>query len=94
MTLLIWRQSRLAIAAAAAILAALAILLVVNGLALHHAYQVGLATCRGPGTCGDLQKHLFRREGTVVQIINLTVAAPAIIGMFLGAPLAARETSR
>jgi hypothetical protein len=91
MTLLVWRQYRMAMAAAAAVLAALAVLLIGNGLALHHAYQVGLASCRASGTCGDLQKQLFRKEGTIIGIINLTIAAPAVIGMFLGAPLAARD---
>jgi hypothetical protein len=81
----------MAILAAAAILAALAVLLIVNGLALHHAYQAGLAACRAAGTCGGLQQQLFRKEGTIVEIINLTIIAPAIIGMFLGAPLVARD---
>jgi hypothetical protein len=82
---------RIVIAATAALVIALGVLLIVNGLALHQAYQAGLATCRASGSCGDLQAQLFRKEGTVVQVINLMIAAPLVIGMFLGAPLVARD---
>jgi hypothetical protein len=90
-TLLIWRQYRWVIAALAALVAALAVLLVPDGLALHHAYQAGLAACSAQGNCGNLQTQLFRKEGTVVQVINLMIAAPLVVGMFLGAPLVARD---
>jgi hypothetical protein len=90
-TLLIWRQWRTGIAAAAAILAVLTVAIVISGLHLHHAYQLGLARCQHAGTCGDLQEQLFRGEGTMVEVINLTVLGPPIIGIFLGAPLAARD---
>jgi hypothetical protein len=91
MTAMIWRQSRVAIGVAAAVLAGLTVLLVANGLTVHHAYQAGLAACRASGTCGGLQKQLFGKEGIIIEIINLTIIAPAIIGMFLGAPLVARD---
>ena len=91
MTLLIWRQWRTGIAAAAAILAGLTVLIVINGLHLHHAYQLGLTACRSSGTCGDLQEQLFRGEGAILEVINLTALGPPAIGMFLGAPLAARD---
>jgi len=91
MSVLIWRQARVAIAAAAALLAAFAVVIVANGLHLHHAYQAGLASCNASGTCADLQKELFHKEGTVVALINLTIIGPGIVGAFLGAPLVARE---
>jgi hypothetical protein len=88
---LIWRQARVAVAIALIALLALAVVIVIDGLHLHHAYDLGLARCRSTGGCSDLQKQLFRRQGTVIELINLTVLAPALIGMFLGAPLVARE---
>jgi hypothetical protein len=90
-TWLIWRQARLAVAVAVIALVAFAILIVIDGLHLHHAYDLGLAHCRAAGGCSDLQTQLFRHQGTVIEVVNLTVLAPALIGMFLGAPLVAHE---
>lgn len=91
LTWLVWRQTRLAILIATASLVAFTLLILINGSHLLHAYQVGLARCRAAGDCADLQKQLFHGEGTVIEVINLTIVAPVVLGMFLGAPLVARE---
>ena len=86
-----WRQHRVALAGAAALLGALAVYVWIVGLQLHHAYAA--ATACHPATspvCGELmisvnQMNKVLAGGYVLQ------AVPALIGAFVGAPVLARE---
>jgi hypothetical protein len=95
---LTWRQFRAQTIVTAALLAALAVVLLVTGLNLTHLYDAsGLATCHGPGSCGTLASNFINQvkgglsEKVFFAGIYIVYAAPAIIGMFWGAPLIARE---
>lgn len=95
---LTWRQFRAQSIAAAAFLAVLAVALLVTGLNLAHLYSAsGLATCHGQGSCGTLASNFISQvKGNISEKvfyagIYIVYLAPAIIGMFWGAPLIARE---
>jgi hypothetical protein len=96
MTWLTWRQFRAQAIAAAALLAVLAVLLAVTGPYMAHLYDSsGLRTCTG-AACQPLTL-TFSNElpwfDTVIYLIGLGIMflAPAVIGVFWGAPLITRE---
>jgi hypothetical protein len=96
MTWLAWRQFRAQAAAALAALAAFAILLGVTGPHLASQYAArGVAGCRGGG-CGLAASNFLGLLGGVYPVVYVlglagVVLAPALIGIFWGAPLIARE---
>ena len=95
---LTWRQSRLRGASAAVVLAAFAVLLAVTGPHLASLYAgSSIGSCRGNdcvGAADDFLQQLYRTGtywllyllGTVIILV-----APAIVGIFWGAPLIASE---
>jgi hypothetical protein len=89
---LTWRQFRTQAAVALGGLAVIAIMLTVTGPHLVHLYDTTIATC---GTLGDCQAAMtaFLRNDHSLQIwLGFgVIVAPAIIGIFWGAPLVARE---
>ncbi|HEU5008427.1 MAG TPA: hypothetical protein VFT67_15735 [Jatrophihabitantaceae bacterium] len=90
MTWLIWRQHRMQAATAAALLGALAILLAITGVTMAHDYHSAMAACSPSSSiCGDL--NLFRGDGAIMDLVNLTVAVPLLIGVFWGATSIGRE---
>jgi hypothetical protein len=99
MTWLTWRQFRAQAITAAAALAVLAIALAVTGPHLAHLYGAsGLAACQAHGNCGSLVtaftdevKTSTPDELIFILCIGLLLAAPALIGVFWGAPLVTRE---
>jgi ABC-type transport system involved in multi-copper enzyme maturation permease subunit len=89
---LTWRQFRAQAITAAVILAAAAIYLLVTGLGMHHTYTVDLASCTPQNDCGDVLDHFQHSYNAAFNLTRLLViAAPALIGMFWGAPLIGRE---
>jgi hypothetical protein len=96
MTWLTWRQFRPQAVTALAALAVFAILLGATGPHLASMYRgSGIAGCRS-GACGQLAGNfLLALSGAYTAVFMLGIAcvilAPAIIGVFWGAPLVARE---
>jgi hypothetical protein len=95
---LTWRQFRIQAVTAATVLAAFAILLAVTGPHLASLYAASAITgCHGFGCGTAVHAFLSRLAVTspypVVYLlgIGLILAAPAITGIFWGAPLIARE---
>ncbi len=88
-----WLQFRTQAAAAFAALAALAIVLAITGHNLAHLYDIsGLATCKANGNCGTLDATLLRHYSFLRNVLRpAMLAVPALIGVFWGAPLVARE---
>jgi ABC-type transport system involved in multi-copper enzyme maturation permease subunit len=91
-----WRQFRAQAVVAAAVLAVLAVVLLVTGLNLASAYNsAGLNSCHLG--CGSLASQWLStlRGGSYDQLFDAGIAvmylAPALIGVFWGAPLIARE---
>jgi hypothetical protein len=93
-----WRQFRVQAVAAAVALAAFAILLAVTGPHLASLYAASRITgCHG-GSCGNAASGFLSRLAVtspypIVYLLGIgfILAAPAIIGIFWGAPLIARE---
>jgi ABC-2 family transporter protein len=95
MTWLTWRQFRPQTATALAALAAFAVLLAVTGPHLATLYQTdGVTGCRGAG-CAQSAGSFLGDAGSyqVVYVLGIAVIvfAPALIGLFWGAPLITRE---
>jgi ABC-type transport system involved in multi-copper enzyme maturation permease subunit len=96
MTWLTWRQFRPQAVTTLAALAVFAILLGATGPHLATMYHSsGIAGCRG-GACGQLAGNfLLALSGAYTVVFMLGIAcvilAPALIGVFWGAPLVARE---
>jgi ABC-type transport system involved in multi-copper enzyme maturation permease subunit len=98
MTWLTWRQFRVQAFTAAAVLVAFAILLAASGPHLARLYAAsGITGCQA-ASCGQLASNFLQQvyaAGTYWLIylfgVLIILAAPAIIGIFWGAPLIARE---
>ncbi len=94
---LTWRQFRAQAITAAAALAVLAIVLLVTGIGLAHAYNdAGLPGCHGGGCAGAASLFIDEAKANIYHLVFyagvfLVYAAPALIGVFWGAPLITRE---
>jgi hypothetical protein len=89
MTWLIWRQHRMQAAMATVLLGALAILLAVTGVTMAHDYHTALSACYPSSSISELS--LFRGDGAIIDLVNLTVAVPLLIGVFWGTTSIGRE---
>jgi len=98
MTWLTWRQFRVQAIAAAVAMAAFAILLAATGPHLASQYAAsGLTGCR-PASCANLALGFLAHVSTggtyaVLDLLGVMIIllTPAVIGLFWGAPLIARE---
>ncbi|MEV0459572.1 ABC transporter permease subunit [Catellatospora methionotrophica] len=87
---LTWRQFRAQALIGLAALTALTVYLVIVGLQLRHAYDVNVncADC----TLGAAKEALDIQYHSPLQLVGfLVLLAPAVVGVFWGAPLIARE---
>jgi hypothetical protein len=97
MTWLIWRQHRLQSAVILLALAALALLMLPTGLRMHDVLtSSGLGECLsapGPedGACLALDEAFSDRFSGLESLSAVFLFVPLFAGMFLGAPLVARE---
>jgi hypothetical protein len=90
---LTWRQFRIQTTAALAALAAAAIVLAITGAHLAHLYDTsGIATCKAPSNCSALDSTFLSHDKLLHNLLGpLLLAVPALLGIFWGAPLVARE---
>jgi len=92
MTRFTWLQSRTQTLAVGALLAALAIALAITGIHLSHLYSDLVKPCAANGDCGlatgEFSNHYNFLQGALMFLLRV---APAIIGIFWGGPLIARE---
>lgn len=84
MTYLLWRQHRNQVLFGALAIAAFAVLLLITGLHMGAEYRSAVAS-------GIPTGELFRGDGVLFDLVVLTGAVPALLGLFWGAPLVARE---
>ena len=91
MTWLTWRQHRAQFYLAIALLAALAVLLLITGLQMASQYHSALAACTANHSCANLASTLFLGSHAVGFLVIMTLGAPALVGLFWGAPLVAAE---
>ena len=98
-----WRQHRPALIGAGAFLGLVSVYLLIMGLAINHAYaQVASCHPASSGTCQQLA-HAFNTEywggggggalsaGGAQTVSSLMLVVPVLLGVFLGAPVLARE---
>jgi hypothetical protein len=91
LTWLIWRQYRTSAAVGAALLAAFAALAVFTGLHIAAQFHAACGSCLAANNCRFPNDNIALDGGPVGFIVEFTLAVPALLGMFLGAPLVARE---
>ncbi len=93
MTWVAWRQLRMPALAGAAGFGVLALFLVVTGLRMSSAFDAsGLGDCvRTQPACGLVAEQFRQRFAGLSTIAPYFQFLPALIGVFLGAPLVARE---
>jgi hypothetical protein len=89
---LTWRQFRAGAVMMAAALAVLAAILAATGPGVADDYSAGIAACAAQGSCldfveGFLQDHLLSH----LAVTGIVLVLPALVGIFWGAPLIARE---
>lgn len=88
-----WFRFRTQALVAAGVLAVLAVVLAVTGIGLAHAYDAAVAACKPHGDCASALRHFpssgYLAAGNAMHL--LVIAVPCVLGMFWGAPLAARE---
>ena len=92
MSVLVWRLYRAQAAIAAVLLTAFAAVLVITGLSMASQWHTMLLGCTASGTCGDLGATVSL-GGSVAghDLVLLSLAAPVLFGMLVGAPLLAYE---
>jgi hypothetical protein len=88
---LVWRLHRNQALFAVAALAVLTVLLLVTGTTMADDYHRALAACAETQSCSDLGNDLFRGDGAIIDLVNLTLVVPLLFGLFWGAPLLAKE---
>jgi hypothetical protein len=88
---LIWRLHRNQMYFAGLALVVLVVVLGVTGLVMSGDYHRALATCATTASCATLSESLFQGDGLIINVVNLSVVAPALLGLFWGAPLVAKE---
>jgi len=88
---LTWRQFRTQALIGLAALLLLAGYLLLLGLDIHHAHQDALAHCAGRDCTGPLGAFADRYRLRTDLLGYLLLVLPAVLGVFCGAPLVARE---
>jgi ABC-type transport system involved in multi-copper enzyme maturation permease subunit len=100
---LTWRQHRKQAFYTLIALAAVAVVMLLTGLAMHHTFtNSGLASClaklgtaqinsRNAPDCSSLSQQFSNQYSSMTFIGILFVILPVFVGIFFGAPLVARE---
>ena len=90
-----WRQHRHQLLIGLALIAGLALAALVTGLPMRSAYQrEALSSCLPPTArsgCDIIVRHFQAEFGSRVDVAGYLILLPALVGMFVGAPLLARE---
>ncbi|MBB5873675.1 hypothetical protein F4553_007109 [Allocatelliglobosispora scoriae] len=87
-----WRQFRAQALVGVIALALLAAYLVATGLEIRDSHDAYLARCHGSGDCADaMSRFLDDYRTRLLFLAALLALVPALLGMFWGAPLVARE---
>ena len=86
-----WRQYRAQAVIAAALLAAFAAAILVDGFQIAAHWHAILATCAGDSACLHQEPAPTLANGVVSDLPYLSLAVPVVLGMLWGAPLVAHE---
>ncbi len=91
MTRFAWLQFRAQAAVALGALAVLAAVLGMTGPHIAHLYDSTVATCGVHNNCSSVIATFLSSYRLLQDLGNVVIIAPALIGIFWGAPLVARE---
>jgi hypothetical protein len=92
MTWLAWRQLRTPAAVAAIGVLGVLVALAVTGPHLLNVYDTVVVPCAAHGDCFSVTVHFQRLDSQLEHVCStLMLLAPVLFGIFLGAPLVARE---
>jgi hypothetical protein len=87
-----WRQHRLALAGVAVLLGGVGLYLLITGLKIHSAYRAVTSCHPQQSAICQVTYHPFvNYHQTAVDVLLMLLAVPALVGVFVGAPLLARE---
>lgn len=89
MTWLVWRQYRVQAAIAFALLAAMAAVIIADGIQIASHWHATIAGCAGNSTCQQQASPLV--NGVVSDLPYLSMIVPVVLGLLWGAPLVAHE---
>jgi hypothetical protein len=90
---LTWRQFRAQAAMMSAALAVLAVILVLTGPGLADDYSAGIAACttQSNGCSSFVDRFFHDHQDAFLAVTAVVLVLPALLGLFWGAPLIARE---
>jgi hypothetical protein len=88
---LIWRQYRGSTAITGVLIGLFAVLLVITGLQIASQFHAAFGACLAAGNCRFPSENASLGSAWIGAIVEFSLAVPAILGMFLGAPAVARE---
>jgi hypothetical protein len=88
---LAWRQFRTAAWVVGGFLVLIALADLVTGPHLVHVYDTVVKTCAAKGDCNSVISTFQGDDGFLQHFTNVLLLFPALLGMFWGAPLVARE---
>lgn len=92
MTWLAWRQLRTSAIATFGALLALAVVLALTGPNLVHLYDTTVKPCPSIGDCSGAVAAFGKKYNFLQQLLTIVMqVTPALLGVFWGAPLIARE---
>ena len=91
MSWLIWRQYRASTAITGVLIGLFAVLLVITGLQMASQFHAAFGACLAANNCRFPTDDASLGSGWLGVIVEFSLAVPAILGMFLGAPAVARE---
>jgi ABC-type transport system involved in multi-copper enzyme maturation permease subunit len=86
-----WRQFRIQALIAGTLLLALAIAFLVTGPHLVHAYNTTIVGCKARGDCNGSTSSFLSAYPFLQNLLTESVLLAALIGIFWGAPVVARE---
>jgi ABC-type transport system involved in multi-copper enzyme maturation permease subunit len=90
-----WRQHRAQFLVGMALLAGAALTAALTAIPIREAYhRQALSSCLPPATrsgCDLIVRHFENQFGGGVSVVRYLVILPALVGLFVGAPLLARE---
>ncbi|MGO9458140.1 MAG: hypothetical protein ACLP62_14040 [Acidimicrobiales bacterium] len=88
---LAWRQFRTQFLVGLGLLVAVAVALAATGPSILHLYDTTVAGCAARGDCQSALSNFEDKTRWAVGVEDLVLFAPALLGIFWGAPLVARE---
>lgn len=89
---LAWRQFRTQAVVAVVLLGALVATLLATGPSLVHLFDSTVLTCKRLHDCQGAMRNFNGKDSLIRRVANaLVIVTPALVGVFWGAPLVARE---